>query len=310
MLPNVKTIWLVYFHCLSGDTGSSAVCASADHETPNLPGGATNYAFGPLDSFAPVMVDHSQWNETAAGHSLATRNASHEIIEAATDRGNTGYALIDTDNAKPWLGGSPWTEVQGSDETEVADQGRVYGQLITYPFVDHAAPSHSFTYDYARVFSNAAARAGGDWSRPASPVPFYDVTVPHDWYQLPTSPNSFVEVPITGWSVQKEKSWTLRASLLSWGSRANNAPPTCSTTLSRLAGPDGKTYPLSAGPVMNNGTHASLDVAYNPAATNPALGTWCLFELKSYRTGKEPGGTGHPDAGGDLYHSWMVGFYY
>jgi hypothetical protein len=57
--------------------------------------------------------------------------------------------------------------------------------------------------------------------------------------------------------------------------------------------------------VINNNTGASLDVAYDPASS----GHWCLFELKSHRTGKEPGGTGHTDANADRYHSWMVGFY-
>jgi hypothetical protein len=56
---------------------------------------------------------------------------------------------------------------------------------------------------------------------------------------------------------------------------------------------------------MNNNTRAYLKVAYDSSAP----GHWCMYELKSHRTGKEPGGTGHPDAGGDPYHSWMVGFY-
>jgi hypothetical protein len=43
-LSNVKTIWVVYFHCATGDTASSASCASADHETPALASGTTNYS--------------------------------------------------------------------------------------------------------------------------------------------------------------------------------------------------------------------------------------------------------------------------
>lgn len=305
--PKVKTIWVVYFHCsTSTNTASHASCGSADHESPTtLSGAATHHVFGPLDSLGLVMVSSSQWNDTAGHHSLATRNASHEVIEAATDRGGTGYRLADTRPNRPWLGGSPWTEVQGGGSTEVADQGRVYGQLVTYKYTNASAPSHDYSYDYSRAFANHAATLGGDYSRPASPVPYYSVTVPKDWYRLSTAPHSFAKVPIKGWSVKAEKSWTLTASLLSWDGSTSGGTSPCSATKSRLRGPNGKTFPLSAGPVMNNGTGAHLDVAYDSSSPDH----WCLFELKSHRTGKESGGTGHPDAGGDLYHSWLVGFF-
>jgi len=276
---------------------------SADHETPLLPSGVTNHVFGPLDSLGMEMLGNDQWSNTNGAFSLATRNAAHEVIEAATDRGGTGYRLSDTNLAKPWLGGSPWTEVQSGGGTEVGDQGRVYGQYVSYKFTDTAAPSHNYTYDYPRVFVNHAASLGGDPDRPASQAPYYDTSAKHDWYRLPKTGSKEVSIPLTAWSVKSEKNWTVTASVLGYNRSASPSSAPCSKTTSKLR--KGTTSrALTTGVVVNNGTLFYLDVHYTPATSS-----WCTFEIKSHRTGHEPGGTGHSTPGDDLYHSWMVGVY-
>jgi hypothetical protein len=134
-------------------------------------------------------------------------------------------------------------------------------------------------------------------------VPYYSVTTAKDWYQLSTAAGAYTTVKVKGWSVKQENNWTLKASVLSSDSADATSP--CSSTKSRLRDAHGTTYPLTKGPVLNNNRIAYLDIRRVAASS----GHWCVVELKSYRTGKEPGGTGGPDAGGDLYHSWVVGFY-
>ena len=304
--PSMKTIWLVYFHCsTTTDTASKAHCNSADHESPSV-GTATNFVFGSLDSLGLVMLGDGQWNDTGSGgFSLATRNASHEVIEAATDRGGTGYKLRDSNTSKPWLGGSPWTEVQSGGHTEVGDKGRVYGQYVSYALHDPTAPARNFTYDYARIFANTAANLGGDPDRPASPAPYYDTSSKHGWYKLPKTGSKTVSIPLTAWSVKQENAWTVTASVFGWAnhsSSSSSAP--CSSSRSRLRTGTNASQPLGTGVAVNNGTQLYLDVHYTSATSR-----WCVIEVKSHRTGHEPGGTGHTTPGDDLYHSWLVGVY-
>jgi hypothetical protein len=302
--PAVKTLWTVYYHCTSTSQRlSRASCGSADHESPSLRRSVTNWVFEPLDSLALVMVNASQWHDSESALSLATRNASHEVIEGTTDRGNKGYFLADTDHAKPWLGGSPWTEVQSSNGTEVGDQGRVYGTFIRYHDTNHTTPAASFTYDFARVFVNHAASLGGDPDRPASPVPYYNTSTPKDWYRLPTSGTKQVSIPVDAWSIKSEKSWTLTANVHGYaGLGTTGASAPCSTS-SLLIDSSGHSASLSHGVVVNNGQVPHLEVKYHPGATS----SWYIFELESTRTGHEPGGTGHPDTNADNYRSWIVG---
>jgi hypothetical protein len=89
-----------------------------------------------------------------------TFSAAHEIVEAATDPGagaaSTGFALPDS---------NPWASYAGG---ELADLGQIDFQVQPAGATGYLQTATTSTGSYVvpRIWSNAAARAGGDPSRP------------------------------------------------------------------------------------------------------------------------------------------------
>lgn len=123
----------------------------------------------------------------------STVAASHEVIEAATDPDYAGYVL-------PAVARKPWTEdvwnaYELTGRAELGDlcEGTFYFERQFF---------------YQRVWSNAAAAAGGDPCIPELGEPFYDTTFDRDWYSV--NAGATVSIPFTGWATGPLADWGLR----------------------------------------------------------------------------------------------------
>jgi hypothetical protein len=147
---------------------------------------------------------------------------------------------------------------------------------------------------YQRSFSNVAAAAGDDPCVPAITVPYYNVTVPQDWYAI--SPGGSVDIPLTGWSNGAAAMWEV---LVSAAESSSPAPP---ITRQPLDTPTvtiaGQTYHT-----LTVGQTATLHVAMGAGATS---GEWHTFWIESFRLDS----SGASGVNGDDHdHSWRVGVY-
>jgi hypothetical protein len=118
-----------------------------------------------------------------------TVNASHEIIESATDPEEDAWKLESPFH--PWTG-SPWGLDDGGTFEENADMCE--GTIIL-----------DGEFYYQRIFSNQAAALGGDPCVPAIPTPYFNVTT-NGWYPTTTGE---VSIPIIGWSVGTVADWEI-----------------------------------------------------------------------------------------------------
>jgi len=205
---------------------------------------------------------------------------SHEIVEAATDPDvATGWGQYPT-AAQPWTQ-SAWLPYGGGYAVENADYC-----ISTRVIEDGVA--------YQRVLSNVAAAAGDDPCVPALAVPYYNVTVPEDWYAV--APGSTVDIPITGWSNAPAEMWQISAA----AAESSTPPP---AVMSRsIEGQD-----VTIGDVtyhaMTAGQTSIMHVTMNTTAQS---GTWRVFWLYSFRV-DSTGADGI--AGDDHDHLWRVGVY-
>lgn len=121
--------------------------------------------------------------------------ASHEIVEAATDPDGLGYALPQIAARVPWTE-DIWNAFDLHGDAELGDlcEGAfwVEGQSV-----------------YQRIWSNAAARSGGDPCIPELSDPFYDTSFAQDWY--PVSPGGTITIPVAGWATYGVQPWGLAA---------------------------------------------------------------------------------------------------
>jgi len=297
--PSFETVYLLYLDCTPGETSSFKSCHGGGHRpfdlTRTIQGLAESRLFGSEDSLAVVTATTTV---AAENFDRLTWTATHEVIEAATNprseqaNGLPGWYLP-VENP-PWSG-SPWSELQNGQPgtvMEVGDLGRISSQHIRLRFqcpkgfasCNSATPtSPEGHYVFARTYSPSAAQANGDPDVPPTPVPYYSSSTQKDWYRLPAS--GVLTVPVTAWSVTDSPPWTLSGS--------------------QLAGPGN--CKLTGIPVtVRNGTAVNLGVKTTSPVTS---GTWCVFELKSHRSGSEGSGA-TPDNGGDTFHSWVFGVYF
>jgi hypothetical protein len=224
-----------------------------------------------------------------------TRLASHEIVEAATDPKDEGYNLGQT-TAVPW-DASVW---QGW----VADMGHVeLADLCEGTRTFEAADGGpDGGWELQRMWSNAAAAAGGDPCVPPYGEPYFQVSVPADWYAV--AAGASVTIPIRGWSVEATKEWLIHARVATTNDTAvfggifdGGAVLTSEAGIATT----GSCYKRFG---MNNDTSASLQVT---APAGAAHGDYVVFSLRSFR--EKPPPSCYPPITEDDYHFWPVGIY-
>jgi len=201
-----------------------------------------------------------------------TITGSHEILEAATDpQPGLGWALGAVDPMQPWT----------TPPTLVAPGGELGDLCLGTQWIEGS-------YMYQRIWSNAAAAAGGDPCLPAYPNAKYDnASSPQAWYKV--TGGGSVDIPLTGFSTGPTGDWALEALLLS--STASGFNPSI-TSATSVVSPGGMTFSTT-----NNGRMAKLTVT----APSIASGSSAVFGIASVAIGAP--------AAGDAYHLWTVGVY-
>jgi hypothetical protein len=276
--PDGKTLYLVY---MPKGTGVTDVPASFAGFHNAYPGGEA----GVGDGFAVVTRVAPGYGETELDE--LTLVASHEIMEAATDPGIDSWKLPDPPNY-PWQG-TVWSSIQayGIECGDLCEGTRIHEPL-------------DGGYEYQRIWSNAAARDGGDPCVPPIALPYENVSVPKDWYKVASGQS--VAIPMTGWSTAPTGNWLVAAynaySTTAFAKVDYGAGVTIATDLG--VGTRKNCYAFQA---MNNGTNGILTVTAPAAA---GAGDYIVVILQSFREG--PGNCITP-AADDYDHEWPVGVY-
>jgi hypothetical protein len=268
--PGRQTIFLLYIPCAAPQGLDGFGCVS---HHPSIQPMASEPRFTNLDSMAVVLGSPS-WPTDEK-----TMTASHELAEAATDTGSTGWYLQTAHPHQPWLDISPWVEDEGSGHVEVADMAA--GSRWVEHFFSSTLPADT-TYAYVRIYADRRSSLGGDPAVPASPRAYYDVSAKQDWYRVDAGKSK--TVLLTGWSTKQIPAWKVTADVISWeGSKAATAHDPC-----KLVG-------KSRWSVANGGS-LQLDVG----AAKRSAGKWCVVQLQSAAA---------PTPDGDTSHPWYVGFH-
>jgi hypothetical protein len=220
-----------------------------------------------------------------------TRVASHEIFESASDPSYDTYTLP-TAPTPPWLG-SVWDVFQVPGPIEAGDLCE--GSRVL-----------EGGWEYQRIFSNAAASAGGDPCVPVPCEPYFNTSVANDWYSVGTTGK--VSIPITGWSTAATSDWLVIAQVVQASSGFSallDAPPF--TPESSLA-----SKPPCYGAGMNNGATATLELT---APAGVASGDYAVVMIESFRdlgtssSCESEGVNCCPALTDDQFHFWLVGVY-
>jgi hypothetical protein len=152
---------------------------------------AYHYTFGTRGDNLAVV----QWcSQTDTLDDLTVR-ASHEIIEAATDPDLNSWSLPVVTTYHPWTE-DVWSSSELGARVEVGDicEGTYWYESSRF---------------YQRVWSNAAARGGGDPCVPGIGEPYYSTTFDKGWY--PLGPGGTVSIPVVGWATGSTPAWGLHA---------------------------------------------------------------------------------------------------
>jgi hypothetical protein len=199
-----------------------------------------------------------------------TETATHEIMESATDP-IAGFALPTTSTSTPWVD-TVWSQY--------------YGGVVENADLCDFSETRVGDFLYQRIFSNNAARAGGDPCVPAVPDTYFSTAAAKGWYAV--APGATVEVPITGWSTGPMTDWVVEAALT--GGYAGFTMTLTSSTSTTT--PTGDIFTT-----INNGRSATLRVQ---APKNAQRGkTYVVMTVDSYLLSR----------GSDMLHFWPVGFY-
>ena len=176
---------------------------------------------------------------------------SHEIIEAASDpypgRGWTLGPLTS-------LSQSPWASTQGEN-----------GDMC----VSTQVTEGFFTYQ--RVWSNTAAKAGGDPCVPPVSTPYYNVSTAKDWYKV--APGGTVTIPLNGWSTARMLDWVVDGAVQV--EIPENAGFTAKVTSATSQVISGTSYFT-----VNNAGQATLTVTA-PNTSNAAAVVWVISQPRS-----------------------------
>ena len=206
-----------------------------------------------------------------------TTVTSHEIFEGATDT-NLAYALNGANQNTPW-NDSIWSEYEGGGLVELADlcEGTEWSEG---------------GFAYQRVWSNAAAAAGGDPCAPALATPYNSVSAPKGWYSV--AAGATVTIPLTGFATGVMNDWVIDVPGPLYGSF------TASITSSTHATVAGTSYAT-----INNSQAATLSVK---APSTASSGEWITLTVESYPL-DWAGPTTTPAITEDAYHYWPIGIY-
>jgi hypothetical protein len=178
--------------------------------------------FVPGDSMAVVLAFNPKANPNGPRPTVDTFTlpASHEVAEAATDtRGGPRFSLSTDDPDHPYVdsgtnaGGSPWVRQSGGMELADMSEG-----ALEY----EAPPGRSEPFEYERIYSNKASKAGGDPAVPSSPWPYYNVSTDEDW--LTAKGGTKVAIPVTAWATADIGDWNVTASISSYKATASPKP--------------------------------------------------------------------------------------
>lgn len=224
-----------------------------------------------------------------------TRGASHEIVESATDPLDEGFNLGEA-TTTPW-NASVWQA--WAEDLEHVELGDLCEGTRTFEIAD-GGPDGG--WELQRMWSNAAAASGGDPCVPAYDEPYYQFSVPQDWYSV--AAGDTVSIPVTGWSAAATTDWLLSPHLAS----TNDAPVfdtivdggvTVSSELG-IATASG----CSPRYGVNDGTSATVRVTAPATAQH---GDYVVIGLHALR--EKPPPSCYPSVSEDEYHFWPVGVY-
>lgn len=200
---------------------------------------------------------------------------AHELIEAASDPArddtNPGTPRADAWAENVWIA----LAAAGAGIADLCDGTRYRDGGILYP----------------RVYSDRAAKEGGDPCIPAQSTPYFNTSSSVEWYPLEWDGST--TVPITGWSTGEVPPWRILMGLR----RASDPTIDFNVKLQDPANPDAIIEPL-----IDNRQALTLSVRAG-SAVDP--GFWAAIEVDSY---PEPGSReATPDA--DRYHRALFGIY-
>jgi hypothetical protein len=281
--PNGNTMYLVYLP--DGVNLSDQPKCAYHHPFPD-PASTVGDGWGAVARCAAVSQGETPIDE-------ATRLASHEVAEAATDPTIRTYSLGGP-GASPWTG-SIW-QAWYTGDIETADL------CIGTRFIDTTSTA---TYEYQRSWSNSAAAAGGDPCVPGLGQPYYSASPSQEWYAI--AAGQTVSIPVTGWSTSATQDWLVEPYLANASPRfagLKTDPPGAGGGLSVTGGLGVATkapcYPRVG---INNGVQATVQVTA-PAAVQS--GDFATLQIMSYRNAPS---SCNPPLTSDLFHFMLVGVY-
>jgi hypothetical protein len=202
---------------------------------------------------------------SASDDDSVTRTASHEVAEAMTDTGS-GYRI---ESSSPAWSASVWASAQpGTIEI---------GDLCSGTFVTEGQ------WTYQRIWSNAAAAAGGDPCVPALPTPWFDTSLDEGW--VPVAAGATVSVSFTAWSTGPREDWYVYPTI---------AYPPSSAFSVRLGTDEQQSLDGVVYTAVNDGAQGTLTVSVAPGTPS---GSYAVVHIVS-RSADHVDGT----------HFWPVGF--
>lgn len=229
------------------------------------------------DAFALVQRD------AQSDPQIVVQVATHEIAESMTDTGN-GYALSTQSGSEPWKS-SVWAAWEGSDPM-------AGGYIENGDFCEG-----SIVYEnglrYQRIYTNRAAKAGGDPCEPALAVPYFNVTTAQDWYA--GTPGQDAVIDVAGWATGPVDDFWIGPDVAS--SRDGSGPWNIT-----FDAPKTGTLSGQPTPQMNDGLAGKLHVKVPDGA---AKGSWVIVSLWTWHADAN---NQTPD-GEDSSHLFAVGVY-
>jgi hypothetical protein len=256
LTPNGHTIYMLYLPEGVGESTDPTCQQFGGYHDVYSQGGLGNDGWAFAQHCAAPGLSKLQWMTSAA---------SHEIIEAATDVVPGQGWTFPTGNP---FAQSAWALLLGElgdlcVNTQTIDQGNVM----------------------TRVWSNAGAKTQGDPCGPPLKDPFYNVSVPKDWY--PVTSGGTVTIPITGYSTARVEDWAVQATVTK-ATQAGWSGALVSATTIKAGGQTIAT--------INNGRTATLTITAPIAAKGSYASVYIASQSLTTTLG-------------DPYHLWPVGVY-
>jgi hypothetical protein len=257
LAPNGHTIYMLYLPEGVGESTDPTCQQFGGYHDVYSQSGAGNDGWAFAQHCASPGLSKLQWMTSAA---------SHEIIEAATDV----------------VPGQGWTFPTTSNPTTQTAWALLLGELGDLCVNTQTIDSGNVM---TRVWSNAGAKTQGDPCGPALKDPFYNVSVPKDWY--PVTSGGTVTIPITGYSTARVEDWAVQATVTK-ATQAGWSGALASATTIKAGGQTIAT--------INNGRTATLTIT----APSAPKGSYASVYIASQSL---------TTSLGDPYHLWPVGVY-